>query len=154
MFSSSSKHTDKESFSSLKTEEKPPLITPQNGATVIARGVKLEGDFTSQGDVVIEGEVRGKVTASGKLTVGSEAVIHADVSANDATISGFIEGNVVVKGQLVLHATAKIAGDLTAERVSVESGAVLNGQVTVGAAEQKPAAATEAAPPKEGHKDD
>jgi len=108
-------------------------MSSQSGATVIAQGVKLEGDFTSQGDVVIEGEVHGKVTASGKLTVGSEAVIHADVAAADATISGLIQGNVAVKGQVVLHATARVTGDLTAERAVVESGATLDGRVQIGA---------------------
>ena len=37
--------------------------------TIIARGVKVEGDFMSQGDVVIEGEVHGKVATTGTLTL-------------------------------------------------------------------------------------
>ena len=132
MFSSTPKQTEKEPLFPLKTEGTGSGILPQEGATVIARGVKLEGDFTSKGDVVIEGEVRGKVTASGKLTVGSEATIHADVAADDAVISGLVQGNVTVKAQVVLHATARVTGDLVAERATVESGAVLEGKVQIG----------------------
>jgi cytoskeletal protein CcmA (bactofilin family) len=124
MFSSPSKQVDQMSES--------PVSTPKEGATVIARGVKLEGDFTSKGDVVIDGEVHGKVTAAGKLTVGSESVIHADITADATTISGTVKGNVTVKGQIILHATANLTGDLVGERIMVESGATLHGQVQIG----------------------
>ena len=45
-----------------------------------------------------------------------------------------------MKKQAVLHATARITGDLTAERVTMESGAALDGRVQIGAAkmEMKP----------------
>lgn len=102
-------------------------------ATVIARGVKVEGDFTSQGDVQIEGEVQGHVSTSGLLTVGSEAKLKADVSANDAVIAGTIEGNVIVKKRLELKSTAKIMGDITCELIVVEEGASLQGKVGIGA---------------------
>lgn len=116
----------------------PSFSPPGNGVTTIAYGVKVEGDFTSQGDVVIEGEVRGKIASSGALTVGSKAVIKADVSADEANVSGLVEGNLTIKKQAVLHATAKIKGDLTAERITVESGATLDGRVQVGAKDAPP----------------
>lgn len=105
---------------------------PSAGATTIARGVKVEGDFASQGDVVIEGEVHGKITTAGVLTVGSEAVIKADVAAGEAVISGQVEGNLTVQKQVILHATARVKGDLTAERATVEAGATIDGKVQIG----------------------
>jgi cytoskeletal protein CcmA (bactofilin family) len=125
MFSSSAKHVDMP----YTIENRP---APSSGATTIARGVKVEGDFASQGDVVIEGEVHGKISAAGTLTIGPEAVIKADVTADEANISGLLEGNLTVKKQVVLHATARIKGDLIAERATVESGAVLDGRVQIG----------------------
>lgn len=100
--------------------------------TVIARGVRVEGDFASQGDVVIEGEVHGKISAAGTLTVGSEAVIKADVTADEIIISGSVEGNLQIKKQAVLHASAKVKGDLTVELATIESGAALDGRVQIG----------------------
>lgn len=103
-----------------------------NNVTIIARGVRVEGEFTSQGDVLIEGEVLGHVTTQGTLTVGSEAKLKADVSANEASVAGLIEGNVSVKKRLELKSSAKIIGDVTCETAAVESGAVLNGRATIG----------------------
>ena len=101
--------------------------------TVIARGVKVEGEFSSQGDVLIEGEVHGNLAATGLLTVGTEAKIIADIRSGDAVISGMVEGSVTVEKSLVLKSTAKIIGDLTAQSVTVEAGAAISGRMSVGA---------------------
>lgn len=107
--------------------------------TVIARGVKVEGDFTSQGDVVIDGEVHGNISAAGRLTVGNESVIKADLHADEAVISGDVTGNVTVEKLLTLHASAKVRGDITCERITVESGAMLEGKLKVGNVAPAPA---------------
>lgn len=129
MFSTSAKRPDSMNDT---LDNRPHSSTPSGAATTIARGVKVEGDFASQGDVVIEGEVHGKISAAGTLTIGPEAVIKADVTADEAIIAGFVEGNVRVKKQAVLRATAKVMGDFTSERVNIEAGAVLDGRVQVG----------------------
>lgn len=109
----------------------------REGGTVIAHGVRVEGDFSSEGDVVIEGEVHGNVVIAGMLTVGAQARLKADVSAEQAMIAGVVDGNTVIKGHLDLKATAKMTGDLICETVAIESGATLNGKVAVGSAPGK-----------------
>ncbi len=109
-----------------------------HAATLIAKGVKLEGEFKSQGDVQIEGEVQGKVAAAGTLTIGPEAVITADVTADEAVISGVLNGNLTVAKQIVLHSSARVKGDIVAERISVESGAVIDGRVQIGTNSKAP----------------
>ncbi|HEU0050646.1 MAG TPA: polymer-forming cytoskeletal protein [Patescibacteria group bacterium] len=102
------------------------------GTTIIAQGVKVEGEFSSQSDVVVEGEVHGTFATTGLLTVTAEAKIKADVTAGEAVVSGTVEGNLVVHRRLDVKATAKIMGDVSAETVSVEAGAVLAGRVSIG----------------------
>lgn len=110
-------------------------IQPQtyaNASTVIARGVKVEGDFNSEGDVVIEGQVKGSLKTTASLTVGSEAVINANVKASTANVSGTIEGHITVENELIVTSSAKIVGDITAETLSVERGAKMEGKVSIG----------------------
>ncbi len=101
-------------------------------STVIARGVKVEGDFASEGDVVIEGQVNGNLSTSSILTVGPEAHIKADVKAREATISGTVDGNMTIASRLHLQSTAKVNGDIAAETIEVESGAQIQGKVLIG----------------------
>jgi cytoskeletal protein CcmA (bactofilin family) len=124
-------------FTSSKRSESetngPQSVSQANsGSTLVAKGVRVEGSFVSQGDVVIEGEVDGKVITSGVLFVGNEAKLKAEVSADEAVIAGQIDGTIVIKKRLELKATAKILGDISCETILVEAGASMNGKITVG----------------------
>jgi cytoskeletal protein CcmA (bactofilin family) len=99
--------------------------------TVIAQGVKVEGDFTSEGDVVIEGDVTGSVKTAQHLRVGEAAHIQADVSAAEAIVAGEVRGNLVVAGKLELLETSRVHGDIEASVLSVAPGAKLNGRITM-----------------------
>lgn len=103
-----------------------------NNATVIAHGVKVEGDFSSGGDVLIEGEVQGTLVLSGKLTVGSHANIQASVTAGSAEIFGAVKGDITVAEKIEIHAEAAMDGDISAAVISVEAGAQLAGRVLIG----------------------
>ena len=100
--------------------------------TTIAMGVKVEGDFTSDGDVVIEGEVAGTVKTKGHLLVGEAAVIRANVEAKSADVSGKIEGNIKVEEKMELKPSASVEGDVSASILAVAPGAQLNGTVKMG----------------------
>lgn len=103
----------------------------KGGETIIARGVRVEGDFVSDGDVAVEGEVSGTVRAAGHLEVGAAAKIKANVSAGEAVVAGEVVGNVVISGKLELLESSKVEGDITAEILYVAAGAKLNGRVTM-----------------------
>jgi len=129
-------------FTSPKREDDMPEDHSFGGrpspATVIAGGVRVEGDFTSQGDVLIEGEVHGNVTTTGLLTVGPQAKLKAGVKAEKAIIAGIIEGNLEVGSHLDIKSTASILGDITCQTASVESGATMDGRVEIGAKAAQP----------------
>lgn len=114
--------------------------------TVIAASVKLEGDFQSQGNVLIEGVVEGSLKTERDLRVGERARISADVFAANATIAGEVRGNVVVAERLELEPTARLHGDVRTKILVVASGATVNGKLAMGteapaAEERKPRAA-------------
>jgi cytoskeletal protein CcmA (bactofilin family) len=100
--------------------------------TIIAQGVRVEGNFTAEGDVIIEGEVRGTISTAGDLKIGDAARVEADVQAQNAIISGEVRGNLRIAGRLELLATSKFYGDLVANVLSVDAGAMMNGTVRMG----------------------
>lgn len=99
--------------------------------TVIANGVKVEGDFTSPGNVRIEGMVKGSVKAQGDLMITETARIEADVHAANAVIAGEVRGDVTVEDKLQLLETAKVNGNISGRVLSVAAGAVLQGNCAV-----------------------
>ncbi len=107
--------------------------------TIIANGVKVEGDFSSPGNVRIEGMVVGSVKAEGDLVVTESAVIEADVSAANAAIAGEIKGNLTAQEKVNLLSSARIDGNISCRALSVEIGAAISGNCQV--AQEKAATA-------------
>ncbi len=99
--------------------------------TVVGPSVNVEGDFASEGNIVVKGTVSGSVFTSKHLTVERGAKIIANVRAGSATVSGEVKGNMKIKGSLELTSTAKVTGDIDAQNLKIESGAMLYGKVTM-----------------------
>ena len=101
------------------------------GETVVGHSVKLEGDFSSDENVRIDGSVSGTVKTNKNLMIGERASVEADVFADNATIAGRVNGNIDVKTKLELLETARIAGDIKAGVLSITAGAVFSGQCSM-----------------------
>jgi len=100
--------------------------------TIISASVKLEGDFVSQGNVLIEGEVEGSLRTEKDLKVGERARISADVGAANATVAGEVRGNIDIVDRLELEPTAKVFGDIRTADLVIASGAIICGRITMG----------------------
>jgi cytoskeletal protein CcmA (bactofilin family) len=102
--------------------------------TVVGPSVVVEGDFASNGNIVVKGTVSGNVRTSQHLLVEEGAKILANVKAQSAKISGEVRGNVKVKDILELTATAKVLGDIECGTIIIAAGAGISGKChTLGA---------------------
>src|SRR3989339_993560 len=97
--------------------------------TIIGPSVKVEGDFKGEGDLVIEGVLIGNLQTKNNLKIGKNALIEASVKANNAFISGKVKGNILVKGKVEITGTAVILGNIKAQIISIESGALIKGEL-------------------------
>lgn len=115
-----------------RRDDQLPMASSSGQETVIAQGVKVEGDFVSSGNVVIDGEVAGSIQTAASLRVGETARIRADVSAGSAVIAGEVRGNVRAEDRLELLEGSVVYGDVECGVLSVAPGARVNGRVTMG----------------------
>jgi cytoskeletal protein CcmA (bactofilin family) len=99
--------------------------------TVVGPSVMVEGDFASEGNILVKGVVSGSVKTSTLLTVEKGAKILASVRAADAFISGEIKGNVRVSGRLELTESARVAGDVVCQTLVVAAGALVHGKIAM-----------------------
>ena len=108
-----------------------PLVSQKNIETIIGPSVRVEGDFRGEGDLVIEGMLVGSLQTKNNLKIGQNAVVEASIRANNAFISGKVKGNIIVKGKLEITGTAVILGDIKTQIISIESGAMLQGNLSM-----------------------
>ncbi len=112
----------------LEDEEYTPLAgTNDDVETIVGPSVKVEGDFVSKGNVVIEGTVSGSVKTDKNLRVEEGASINANVKAQNVRVAGEVRGNVVVSGLLELTESARVLGDIQTKTLVVAAGATLHG---------------------------
>ena len=102
-----------------------------NIETVVGPSVVVEGDFASEGDILVKGTVSGSVKTDKKLTVQEGAKILANVKAGEALVSGEVKGNVRVLERLELTESAKVLGDISCRILVVAGGALLQGKITM-----------------------
>tara|TARA_B000000565_G_scaffold46626_2_gene30983 strand:+ start:2004 stop:2420 length:417 start_codon:yes stop_codon:yes gene_type:complete len=106
-----------------------------NGTVInmIGVGTIITGDVNSNGDLRIDGTLKGSVSTEGKVVLGKNGVIEGDVVCNNADIAGEIKAKITVSQLLTLKSTAKLKGDIITNKLSIEPGAVFSGSCSMGA---------------------
>jgi cytoskeletal protein CcmA (bactofilin family) len=98
--------------------------------TTIGSMVKITGNITSEGNVIIHGSVeKGEVKIGGHLTVGESAKITGNISADSVTVLGNVIGNISCENDLEIGSTGRVQGDLkVGNEFVVERGGVFLGK--------------------------
>jgi cytoskeletal protein CcmA (bactofilin family) len=96
---------------------------------VVGAGLIVEGEFTTDEDVVVEGTIRGTLTAAGALSVGGEGVVEADLRAASVIVAGQVTGNVTASQRVDIQAGGRLIGDVKAGRLTIADGASFRGNV-------------------------
>ncbi len=98
-------------------------------STVIGAGITIEGEITSEEDVVVQGTVRGKLAAEGGVTVEPGGVVEADIAGGATVISGSVTGNISSTDRVDLQPGSKVVGNVKAARITIADGAQFKGNV-------------------------
>ncbi len=98
-------------------------------STVIGAGITIEGEVTSDEDVVVQGTVRGKLSAKDSIAVESGATVEADVTGGPVSVAGVITGNIVSSDRVDLQNGARVIGNVKATRITIADGAQFKGNV-------------------------
>jgi cytoskeletal protein CcmA (bactofilin family) len=98
-------------------------------STVIAHGITIEGELTSDDDIVIQGTLRGKLVSKDTVAVETGAVVEADIAASSLSVGGQITGNVTASDRVDLMPGGRLIGDVKASRLTIADGASFKGNV-------------------------
>ncbi len=75
----------------------------------------------------INGNFEGKFDTKGKLTIGENANVKADINGEEITVSGKVTGNIIALKELKVLEHAQVIGDITMPVLSVAPGAIIQG---------------------------
>ncbi len=97
--------------------------------TVIGSGLSIEGEFTSEDEVVVEGSMRGTLSSSAVVSVANGASVAADIAARSLSVAGQVTGNVRATDRIDIQAGGRLVGDVQAARLTIADGASFKGNV-------------------------
>jgi cytoskeletal protein CcmA (bactofilin family) len=98
-------------------------------ATFVSAGVKIKGQISGSSEIVIDGEVEGRVEVQAPVVVSSNGAVNGDIVAKTVTVDGKVLGNVNASESFELQVSGRIEGDVKAPRVTIAEGAFFKGNV-------------------------
>jgi cytoskeletal protein CcmA (bactofilin family) len=93
--------------------------------SILSSDLKIEGDVFSEGDLHVNGTIKGDVVAH-RLTVGEGGSITGAVEVDVAVIAGNLAGQISATS-VTLASTARVVADITHVSLLIEEGAVFEG---------------------------
>jgi cytoskeletal protein CcmA (bactofilin family) len=94
--------------------------------SLIAENVNLTGDLASEGDVQLDGALRGDLKV-GHLSLGETGQVEGAIEAETVEVRGRVVGTISAR-VVRLFATAQVEGDITHAQLAVDAGARFSGR--------------------------
>ena len=108
-----------------------PETRAKDNSLMVIRGnaARLEGKFSIADSIEVECEVNGELEVGGKLVIGEQGRVTADVNTVDAVIRGSFSGTMHASGSVEIAATGRVSGSLYTSELIIAKGAAFTGTV-------------------------
>jgi cytoskeletal protein CcmA (bactofilin family) len=112
---------------SLPADAPPAARKPGAPPTrsVIDAWLTITGNLQSEGEVQVDGKINGDIRCA-HLTVGKEASIIGNITAEEVVVRGRVKG-VIRANRVILQDSARVESEIFHKRFSIEEGAIFDG---------------------------
>ena len=118
-------------------ERKPATPNRSTERALIGPSVKIRGEIMGEEDLVIQGQIDGKVVVKGKgVTVGKSGKVRADIHARSIRVEGQVRGDLRGEQEVIIDASGDVEGNLIAPSVRLENGSRFKGSIDMEKAHQ------------------
>ena len=124
-----------------------PKSTPEdrteNSTTFFGKNLKINGNVSGEGNMIILGSFEGDFNLKGQLKVAQGARVKGNFNATSIAINGNVEGDLTATEKIHMDNTARINGRIVTPKISILDGAVFDGEMQMGkrsAQESRPVA--------------
>ena len=117
---------------SAEPKRNAPGSQREPGLSVIAPGMRVEGELVTDGVVKIEGTVVGSVRADQQVLVAKGGLVEGDIHTKEAIVGGEVRGSVLATERVEVQASSVVQGDIVTQRIVVHEGGEVNGHLRMG----------------------
>ena len=95
---------------------------------MITDQVEIKGTLAFDGALEFNGTFEGEIISEGTLTIGSEAVIKAEIQAAKVIIRGKVQGNIIATDSVEVCDQAELFGDVRSAKFILSEAATFRGR--------------------------
>jgi len=95
----------------------------------LGKNLKINGTISGEGNLIILGNFEGEFDLKGQLKIAQGAVIKGNIKASGVSVNGNVDGTIVASERILLDTTASIKGRLVTPKISIQDGAVFDGEL-------------------------
>src|SRR5207245_7287176 len=106
----------------MRWRKSKPTSRTSDLTAFIDEGSEIEGKYTFQGTVMLNGKFSGEIDSSDSLIIGEKGSVNATVRAGIVLINGEDIGNDFATQRVELRGTARVYGDIEAPVIVVAEG--------------------------------
>lgn len=93
-----------------------------NLKSALSKGTIIEGTFSFDSPVCIDGTLVGEVQSTSTLIVGPNATVSATIEVGSLIVLGSVSGPVVAVELVEVKAGGRLEGDVVTKRIAIEDG--------------------------------
>jgi len=96
---------------------------------MLGKTIQIRGEVSGDEDLVVDGQIEGKIDISRRVKIGRNATVQADIRAANVEVSGKVQGNITAEGRVEIDGSATVVGNVTTSRISISDGAFFKGTI-------------------------
>jgi cytoskeletal protein CcmA (bactofilin family) len=105
--------------------------------TLLGPKSDLRGDFSTEEELVILGQVSGRQIEAPIITIGPAARVKATIHTRSIRIEGVVTGDIHAEVAVIVQASATVNGTIHCPNITMREGATINGAANVTAHRDK-----------------
>lgn len=114
------------------SERRETGATGEPGLSIIAVGMRVEGEIVSDGVVKVEGAVVGSIRAERQVLIAKGGTVDGDIETREAIVGGEVRGAILADERVEVQPSAIVQGDIATQRIVVHDGGEVNGHLRMG----------------------
>ena len=108
----------------------------------IGPSMYIKGEIRLREELLVDGDVEGRLESESLLTVGPNGKVRANIKAREVVIFGSVRGDVEVTGKIAIREQGSLIGNIKTAGISIDDGAYFKGSIDILMAEPKAAGRT------------
>ncbi|MBU0767482.1 MAG: polymer-forming cytoskeletal protein [Proteobacteria bacterium] len=97
--------------------------------SIIDKELTIDGTVSTTGRLIVKGILKGTIIGN-NVVIAEEGSVYANAKVASMTIGGTFEGEIRALKKLILLSTGKCTGKVVCKDLVIETGGILNAQVT------------------------